>query len=243
MTVETFASADALALALADRVARAITAKPDIVLGLPAGRTPIALYRAIVASSHARHLDWSRVRTFNIDEFVSPAPPDESSQTFERFIHEHLLDLVNLEPSNIDRPNGRAFDLEAECARYERAIARAGGLDLLLLGIGANGHIGFNEPGSAPHDRTHIATLTGSTRQANAYLFGNDASLVPRRALTMGIGTLRDAREIVLVATGVEKAAPVAAMTQGPVTPQVPASLLRGHPRMIVMVDRPSHPT
>ncbi|HEX5071526.1 MAG TPA: glucosamine-6-phosphate deaminase [Vicinamibacterales bacterium] len=241
MRIDVYDSAADLADALAERVVRAIIAKPGINLGLPAGRTPIALYRAIVAASRVQDVDWSRVRTFNIDEFVVPASPagsHDSRGPFERFIHRHLLDLVNVAPSNIESLNGQAPDLAAECDRYERAIVRAGGLDLLLLGIGANGHVGFNEPAASLHDRTHVATLAEATRHANAHLFGDDASVVPQQALTMGIGTIMDAREIVLVATGSEKAAAVTAMTTGLMAPQVPASMLQPHPNLTVILDR-----
>jgi glucosamine-6-phosphate deaminase len=253
LTTEVYDSDAQLADALARRVADLVAAKSDLVIGLPAGRTPIVLYRAIVAESRARGLDWSRVRAFTIDEFLDPAigasraasapasaaaTPGRARQPFEQFVYEHLLEPLGVDPARTDHPDGRAANPEMECDRYERAINAAGGLDLILLGIGANGHVGFNEPASALHPRTHVATLTAETRAANAYLFDGDASRVPPRALTMGMETILGAREIALVATGAAKAGAVRAMRAGSVTPAVPASFLQRHPAVTVMLDR-----
>ena len=220
---------------LAGRVLAAIAAKPDLVLGLPAGRTPVLIYRTLVAESRARGVDWSRVRTFNIDEFVTE--PAAGRQPFEEFMHEHLLKHVNVQPQHADRPDGRAKDLDAECDRYERAIASAGGLDLLLLGIGTNGHVGFNEPGGSFLARTHRAVLAESSREANAHLFGGRTSSVPATALTMGLTSMVESRAMVLVATGDAKSAAIAAMLEQPMTHDVPASFLQQHPTITVMVD------
>ena len=236
MQVERYDTADALAAVLAERVARAIGEKPDLVLGLPAGRTPILLYRRLVAESQTRGLDWSRVRTFNIDEFITSA--NGGMLPFQRFMHEHLLGHVKVAAGHADFPNGNARDLSAECDRYERAIAAAGGLDLLLLGIGTNGHIGFNEPGASFLARTHRARLEPDSRAANAYLFGDRADDVPEEALTMGLATMIGARAIVLVATGQSKAGAVATTVDQPITTALPASFLQLHPRVAVMVDQ-----
>jgi len=223
---------------MAQHVVGAIAMKPDLTIGLPAGRTPILLYGEIVAAGRAARLDWSRVRTFNLDEFVTPDGP--APQPFRQFMHDQLLSLVPVPPAHVDWPNGRAADLEAECDRYERAIASAGGLDLVLLGIGANGHIGFNEPGSVVTTRTHVAQLTRESLAANAWLFGHEIDRVPSRAITMGIATILDARSIVLVATGPEKAAAVAAMVNGAITSAVPASFLQLHADVTVLLDDPA---
>lgn len=235
MRLHVHQSAEHLASALAQNTADALARNPHTVLGLPAGRTPVLLYRELVAISRARSLDWSRARTFSLDEFVTPR--DSSRQPYRQFMHDHLLAHVAVTPALVDSPNGRAVDLDAECDRYERAIEAAGGLDLLILGIGANGHIGFNEPGSPPGARTHVASLTAESRAANAWLFGGRIDRVPPRALTMGIATILGARAIVLVATGVEKAAAVAAMANGGVTPDLPASFLQSHAGVTVLLD------
>jgi glucosamine-6-phosphate deaminase len=228
-------SREDLAAALAQHVVGAITMKPDLTVGLPAGRTPILLYAEIVAASRTGRLDWSRVRTFNLDEFVTPDGPEP--QPFRQFMHDQLLSLVAVPPTQVDWPNGRAADLAAECDRYEGAIASAGGLDLVLLGIGANGHIGFNEPGSAVTTRTHVAQLTRESLAANAWLFGHQIDRVPAQAITMGIATILGARSIVLVATGTEKATAAAAMIDGAITSAVPASFLQLHPDVTVLLD------
>lgn len=238
MKVHTYRSADELAEAVARDIAEAIADKPDLVLGLPAGRTPIRIYREIAALSRIRSLDWSRVRTFNLDEFV--APPGPLSHPFRQFMHEHLLSLVNLAPAHMDSPDGNVTDLDAECRRYDRSIEDTGGLDLLLLGIGANGHIGFNEPAPELVARTHVTALSDASRAANAWLFGDDLDRVPTRALTMGIATLLGARRVILVATGASKAAAVSAMVTGGVTAALPASLLQLHADVTVVLDEPA---
>lgn len=235
MTVERFTGPRELAASLAARLIDAITRQPRVVLGLPTGRTSVALYRELVARSTRLGVDWSLVRTFNIDEFVGLAGGDAGS--YRAFMQAELFDHVPLPADRIGMLDGRAPDLAGECERYERAIAAAGGIDILVLGIGANGHIGFNEPADGLHARTHVATLEPDTRAANAGLFGGDASRVPDRALSMGVGTILSARHVVLVATGLEKADAVAATVRGPVTTRVPASLLQVHPRVAVLVD------
>jgi glucosamine-6-phosphate deaminase len=238
LTPQIHDSAEQLASTLARDIVAAIARKPDIVLGLPAGRTPILLYRELVAASRAQGLDWSRVRTFNLDEFVTPQA--EARQPYQQFMLDHLLCLVNVPPDRTDFPNGRAADLHVECDRYERAIAAAGGLDLVLLGIGASGHIGFNEPGLALAARTHATTLTDESRVANAWLFDGQIDRVPTVALTMGMATILSARRIVLVATGDKKAATVSAMIGGGITTSVPASFLQLHPDVTILIDEPA---
>ena len=235
MNVRIHRSAEDVASAVVHDVAGAIARTPTLSLGLPAGQTPILLYRELVLVTRARPLDWSRIRTFNIDEFITPA--DAGRQPYAQFMHDHLLSHVPVAPAHIHALNGRAPDLDAACDRYERAIAAAGGLDLVLLGIGANGHIGFNEPGTAAETRTHIATLAQASRAANAWLFGGDVDSVPVRALTMGLATILEARTIVLVAIGEAKAAAMSAMRHGPITTTCPASLLQTHPDVTLVID------
>jgi glucosamine-6-phosphate deaminase len=236
VTIQLFEDEDALAAALATRVLEAIVAKPRLVLGLPTGRTPLVLYRELRERSGGDRIDWSQVRTFNLDEFVGLAPQDAGS--YRAFMQAELFDHVSIDPAHIGMLDGTAVDLKAECRRYEDAIASAGGIDLQLLGIGANGHIGFNEPAGGLCARTHIAVLEPKTREANARRFGGDWTAVPERALSMGMATILGAQEIVLVATGVEKADAVAGAVEGLITPRHPASFLQLHPRTTVMLDR-----
>jgi glucosamine-6-phosphate deaminase len=235
--VRTFATADRAALALARRIAGAIWKTPGLVLGLPTGRTPVPLYRHLAALHHRGALDFTRVATFNLDEFVGVAPTDPGS--YRSFMEAHLFAQVNLSPERIHFLNGGARDLDGECRRYERAIRRAGGIDLLVLGLGTNGHIGFNEPGRVLVARTHRTRLTARTRASNAALFGSTAA-VPREALSMGMATILHARRIVLLATGREKAKCVRAALHGPLTPAVPASFLQLHRNVEFWLDGPA---
>ena len=206
-----------------------------MVLGLPTGRTPIPLYRELVRLHRARRADFARATTFNLDEFLGLAPNDPHS--YRTFMRRHLFDHVNLSQRRIQFLNGAARDVGRECERYERAIARAGGIDHQILGLGTNGHIGFNEPAPALVARTHCTRLKPPTRRANARLFDNRASAVPREALSMGMATILQARRIVLVATGATKARCVQRMLEGPVTPRLPGSFLQLHRCAEVWLD------
>ena len=232
MIIERFEDEEALAGALATRVLESIVANPTLVLGLPTGRTPLAFYREL---RERQGIDWSRVRTFNLDEFAGVSAGDPGS--YHAFMRNELFDHVSIDPANIGMLNGVSGDLHAECRRYEAAIDAAGGIDLQILGIGANGHIGFNEPAAGLCAQTHIAELTRPTREANAQWFGGDWRAVPERALSMGMATILGARRIVLMATGEEKAAAVQGMSEGLITPMLPASFLQLHPRVVVMLD------
>ena len=235
MIIERFEDDEALSAALATHVLERIVARPSLVLGLPTGRTPLGLYRELRERSG---INWSKVRTFNLDEFAGIDPSSEHS--YRSYMQTELFDHVSLDPSNIGFLNGAAPDLKEECRRYESAIEDAGGIDLQILGIGANGHIGFNEPADGLCATTHIAALTEATREANAALFGGDWTRVPARALSMGMATILNAREIVLMATGAEKADAVQGLIEGLITTRLPASILQVHPRVTVMVDRPA---
>lgn len=236
MKLEIYEGEDALAQTLASSISAAIQAKPDIVLGLPTGRTPLALYRALVSLTEERRIEWSGVRTFNLDEFVGIGEGQPGS--YHRFMQENLFDHVDIRPEHIGFLNGRAPNVDGECERYERAIAEAGGIDLMLLGIGGNGHIGFNEPCDELPARTHRVVLEEPTRAANALWFGGDISAVPRAALSMGMATILNSRDVVLMATGAKKVAAVRAMLQGGITTRLPASFLQLHPRVTVMLDK-----
>ncbi len=235
MILERFSSEWALAADLARRLIRSIRQQPGLVLGLPTGRTPLALYAELVGLSASDGVDWSTIHTFNLDEFVGLGNGDPGS--YRSFMDQRFFRHVNIPPDHIGFLDGRAVDLAAECARYETAITAAGGIDLMILGIGANGHIGFNEPAAALAARTHRAVLDEATRAGNALWFGGALDRVPREALTMGMATILGARTIILIATGEAKTDAVNAMLEGGVTTRVPASFLQLHPQVTVMVD------
>jgi glucosamine-6-phosphate deaminase len=233
--VRVFPSPSKAARALAQDIARAVSRNPRLVLGLPTGRTSIALYRELVALSRSHEIDFSHASTFNLDEFVGLSAED--SQSYHAFMRRHLFDHVNLSPKRTHLLNGAAEDVTAECQRYERAIARAGGIDLMVLGLGRNGHIGFNEPDRSLVTRTHRTHLRPSTRRANAFLFDHRIGTVPHEALSMGMGTILRARRIVLLVTGRSKARAVARVLSGRLTTRVPASFLQLHRDVEVWLD------
>jgi glucosamine-6-phosphate deaminase len=208
---------------------------PELVLGCATGRTMEAVYDELVKAHLAGLADLARIRTFNLDEYVGLAPDDPRS--YHHYMRERLFDRVGLPPERSRLPNGVAADLPAEARAYEAAIAAAGGIDLQLLGMGATGHIGFNEPLSALMSRTREKALTPTTRAQNAAMFGGDPEAVPTRALTMGVGTILEAREVLLVVTGSAKAQMLARATEGPITAAISATALQLHPRCKVIVD------
>jgi glucosamine-6-phosphate deaminase len=230
-----YASEADIAAALGSLLVDTTRRLPTAVLGLPTGRTPLALYEELIRRSRVEDVDWSEVRTFNLDEFVGLGAGDPGS--YRSFMEERLFRHVGIRAEHIGFLDGKAADLDAECDRYERQIAAAGGIDVLVLGIGANGHIGFNEPAGALQAHTHRVTLDEPTRAANALWFAGELARVPREALTMGIGTILAARSIVLIATGETKTDAVSAMLYGGVTTSVPASFLQLHPQVTVMLD------
>jgi glucosamine-6-phosphate deaminase len=236
MRLRVFATPSTLARALAADVARGLTAKPELVLGLPTGRTPIPLYRELVRLHEAGCADFSRATSFNLDEFLGLSARDPRS--YRAFMQRHLFDHVNLPRRRIQFLDGTTRDIDRECRRYERAIERAGGIGLQILGLGMNGHIGFNEPARALIARTHCTRLTRATRRANAAWFGNRANAVPASALSMGMATILHARRIVLLATGASKARCVERMIEGPVTPRLPGSFLQLHRGAEIWLDR-----
>ncbi|MGQ9801125.1 MAG: glucosamine-6-phosphate deaminase [Candidatus Saccharicenans sp.] len=212
-----------------------ILEKPNPVLGLATGKTPLQLYKYLVQMHREEGLDFSRVVTFNLDEYVG-LPPDHPA-SFHRFMWDNLFSQVNIKPENVHIPDGLASDLQACCERYEQEIKKAGGIDIQLLGLGTNGHIGFNEPSSSLSSRTRLKTLTEQTRKNNASFFGGEDK-VPYHAITMGIGTILEARTCLLLAFGQKKARAIALAVEGPVTAMVPASALQLHPRTIIILDR-----
>jgi glucosamine-6-phosphate deaminase len=235
VTVNVLDDAEEVGRALAQRVVQTLRAKADAVLGLASGRSPIDGYAELRRLRGEGAADFSQASTFNLDEFAGISGDDPGS--FRRFMRRHLFDGINLQPSRIHFLNGAAPDLDTECERYEQAIRAAGGIDLQILGIGSNGHIGFNEPGDDLSVRTHRVTLAESSRRDNATLFGGDPSRVPKEALSMGIGTILFARRIVLVATGEKKAECIRAALGGRISTRVPASLLQIHGDVEFLLD------
>lgn len=225
---------DEMSALAASMIGAQVLLKPESVLGLATGSSPIGTYKTLVEGCEKGILDFSRVQTVNLDEYCGLS--GENPNSYRYFMNDNLFDHVNIDKANTHVPNGFAEDLEAEAARYESFIESLGGVDLQLLGIGHNGHIGFNEPCDEFPVRTHVVELTESTINANSRLF-ESIDQVPREAYTMGIGTIMKARAILVVASGVDKAQIVRDAFFGPVTPQVPASVLQLHPNVTVVVD------
>ena len=223
--------ADTAASLVARLVADRVRAEPGLVLGLATGRTMERVYDRLARSD----ADFSSCHSFNLDEYIGV--PANDPHSYRHYMNHHLFSRVNIALANTHVPDGMAADLRAEAAAYEARIRSVGGIGLQLLGIGETGHIGFNEPLSALMSRTRDKALTPATRQQNAAMFGGDPSLVPARALTMGVGTILDAREIVLLATGPAKAAIVARAVEGPITAMISASALQLHPNCKVVLD------
>lgn len=218
----------------ADIIATAILHKPDLVIGLATGTTPLATYAELVRKHKEGGLDFSKVATFNLDEYLGLAMTHP--QSYYYFMWENLFKHVNINPENIHVPSGQILDHEKFCAGYEQEILEYGGIDLQLLGIGRDGHIGFNEPGSSLGSRTRLKTLTRETIEDNARLF-DDPDEVPRFAVTMGVGTVLDAASVVLIANGDAKAQAIVDMIEGPVSSQCTASAMQMHPDTTVVID------
>ena len=221
--------------ATAEELASAIVRHPAMVLGLPTGRTPLPLYARLAELREQRHFDASRVTTFNLDEFWRL--PASHPGSYRAYMERHVFSRLAIAAGQVGFLDGMAPDAETECLQYERAIRAAGGLDVLILGIGTNGHIGFNEPGASLRARTHLAALKPQTRRANAVFFEGDASKVPGQALCMGMGTILGARRIILMAFGRGKSKAIQGMVQGPVTTRLPASFLQLHADVDVVLD------
>jgi glucosamine-6-phosphate deaminase len=215
-----------------EAIARLIGRKPEAVLGLATGSTPLPVYRDLAV--RLAGMDVSRVSGFALDEYVGI--PREHPESYHSVIAREVVEPLGLNPSRVHVPNGQADDLELAAAEYEAAIVEAGGVDLQILGIGTDGHIGFNEPGSSFASRTRIKTLTQQTLYDNARFFDSSAQ-VPRHALTQGLGTILDARHLVLLAFGSSKAAAVAAALEGPLSAMIPATAIHLHARSTVILD------
>ena len=221
-------------LLTAQIIAKTVCEKPHTTLGLATGRTMEKLYAKLIQLHREQDLDFSLVRTFNLDEYIGLPPQHRNSYRF--YMNTHLFDDINVDKRNTHLPNGMADDLEAECRRYDSLIKEHGGIDLQLLGLGQAGHIGFNEPLSALRSRTREKALTPLTLEENAQLFDNTDE-VPRRAITMGVGTILEAQHIVMLVTGEPKAAILAKAVEGPITAMVSATALQLHPKCQVICD------
>ena len=218
----------------ANIISAQVIMKPNCVLGLATGSTPIGTYDQLVEWYNKGDLDFSEVTTVNLDEYKGL--PRTNDQSYYYFMHQHLFDRVNIDPERTNVPNGMEPDAEKECGRYEELIRSLGGVDLQLLGLGHNGHIGFNEPGEAFEKETHCVDLTESTIEANKRFFAS-ADDVPKQAYTMGIKTIMQAKKILIVVNGENKADIVERAFFGPVTPEVPASILQLHNDVTVVAD------
>ena len=227
-------SKEAAAQLVARIVAKDVRSKPELVLGLATGRTMEAVYALLAQMHREESLDFSRAKSFNLDEYVGLPASDPHSYRY--YMNEHLFSKVNIDLANTHLPDGTAKDLEAECALYEENIRKLGGIDLQLLGIGRSGHIGFNEPLSALLSRTRVKPLTPTTIEQNQGLFDKPERM-PKRAITMGVGTILDARRCILLATGAEKAGIIAKAVEGPITSMISATALQLHRRCTVVVD------
>ncbi|MBO4309081.1 MAG: glucosamine-6-phosphate deaminase [Clostridia bacterium] len=216
----------------ANLIAAQIAVKPRSVLGLATGSSPVGIYRDLIDRYRAGELDFSEVTSINLDEYIGLSP--DHPQSYRRFMQENLFDHVNIDPARTFVPNGLAPDLDAECEAYDKRISDLGGIDLQLLGIGLDGHIGFNEPSDAFMKPTHVAELHQSTITANSRFFANEDE-VPRRAISMGVGGIMQARKILLVANGIAKRTIVDRAFNGPITPRIPASILQLHPDVTVI--------
>lgn len=215
-------------------IAAQIIAKPDSVLGLATGSTPIGTYKNLVAAYNAGDLDFSQIKSANLDEYRGLTK--DNDQSYYYFMNHNLFQHVNIDPANTNIPDGTNSDAAAECARYEKIIEDLGGVDLQLLGLGHDGHIGFNEPCDHFDQTTHCVDLTEMTIEANKRFFASIDD-VPRQAYTMGCGTIMKAKKILILVSGADKADILYQVVNGPVTPQVPASILQFHPDVILIAD------
>lgn len=219
----------------ADAIEKLLKEKPDAVIGLATGTSPLCVYQELVARYKAGRISFAQARAFTLDEYVGL--PHEHPESYYSVIHRELVDQVDFAPGAVRCLDGMAEDLTAECAAHEQAIKDAGGVDLQLLGIGTDGHIAFNEPGSSLVSRTRVKNLTHQTRRDNARFFDGDLDQVPRHCITQGIGTIMDAEHIVLIALGAGKARAISKIVEGAVSTRWPGSILQMHQHVTVFVD------
>ena len=219
---------------VANIISAQVILKPDCVLGLATGSSPVGAYKQLIEWCAKGDVDFSQTKTVNLDEYVGLSADHDQSYCY--FMHQNFFDHINIDSVNTNLPNGLEADAETECGRYDKVIANLGGVDLQLLGIGENGHIGFNEPAEQFSTGTNRVDLTASTIAANSRFFENE-SMVPRQAYTMGMLAIMQAKRIVMIATGANKAQAVYEAFCGPVTPKMPASILQLHPDFVLVAD------
>ena len=237
MLVEEVEDYEAVSERAADLVTAQIQKKPDSVIGFATGSTPLGLYERLIHNHQERGLDFSKVTTFNLDEYVGLPP--EHDQSYHYFMWENLFKHINITREKVYIPDGTVEDTDYFCQWYEQQIEHAGGIDLQILGIGANGHLAFNEPGSSLGSRTRIKTLTEKTVRDNARFFEEEKE-VPRYAITMGIGTIMEAQNLLLLGSGERKADAIKKTLEGPVTAMVPASVVQLHRHAQFIIDQPA---
>ena len=229
---------DELSKKAAKIVASQITLKPDSVLGLATGSTPVGMYNELIKLYRHGELDFSEVKTFNLDEYYPIKK--KNNQSYDYFMRENLFSKINIKNENIHIPNGETENPETECIEYEKQIKSSGGIDLQILGIGRNGHIGFNEPDATLNSFTHLTNLTENTIKANSRFFENEEE-VPKKALTMGISTILNAKKIILLASGANKRKVVSELISGGINTNIPATMLKTHPDVVLICDRESY--
>ena len=229
---------DEMSRVAANIIAAQMILKPNSVLGFATGSSPIGTYAELIKKNQAGDIDFSNITTVNLDEYKNL--PITHDQSYYYFMNEYLFDHVNIKKEQTHLPNGNAEDSDAECARYEALIQGLGGIDMQLLGMGHNGHIGFNEPSDCFKKRTYCVTLTERTIEANKRFF-ESADAVPRQAITMGVGTIMAAKKLVVVVSGADKADALKKCLTGPITPAVPGSVLQLHPDVTVVCDEAAY--
>ena len=233
MRARVFPDYEAMGVAAADIVAHRLGEDPSTVFLLPTGTTPLGMYRRLVDLHRLGEVSFSEATFFNLDEYLGLVPDHPAS--YHVYMKEHFYGLINADPARIFVPDGGAPDPNAECERYEAAIRESGGIDVCVLGIGRNGHVGFNEPGAPFGSRTRVVTLSESTRLVNASNF--EANRAPERAITVGMATISEAREVLLLASGTNKAGAIAAVLEGEVSESMPASMLKHHQSAVLFLD------
>ena len=233
MRARVFPDYQAMSVAVAYVVAGKLEEEPSSVLMLPTGITPLGMYRRLVEMHRSEGLSFANATFFNLDEYLGLAPDHRAS--YHVYMKEHFYELINADPARVFVPDGTAIDPEAECERYEAAIREAGGIDVCVLGIGRNGHIGFNEPGAPFDSRTRVVGLSESTRKVNASDF--EADRAPERAITAGMATIFGSKSVLLLASGTNKAGAVAAAVEDDLSESMPASMLRSHPNAVLFLD------
>lgn len=226
---------DEMSKKAAHLIASQMILKPNCILGLATGSTPVGTYKELITLYDNGFIDFSEVGSFNLDEYFGL--PKDNPQSYDYFMKSNLFNHINIDDDNIHIPDGMSDNVEKECANYEKKMKEAGGIDLQLLGIGRNGHIGFNEPSDHFEPNTHLVQLDDDTIQANARFF-DSIDEVPTRAISMGVGSILKAKKILLLASGEGKADAIYDTVKGPITPKVPASILQLHPDVTIIVDK-----